>query len=192
MAPGLVIGALGFLLLTQVETDAGLPILVTATVIASFGLAPLFTLTNDLILGCAPPEKAGAASGISETGAELGGALSIALLGTLGTAVYRMQVDDGIPAGVPAEDANAARDTIGGAVSASEQLPEPLAGQVLEAAREAFTQGFQAAALASAVIAAATAAVAAIGLRHLRARPRPEPLAPLPGASGSTVAELES
>jgi MFS transporter, DHA2 family, multidrug resistance protein len=192
MAPGLVIGALGFLLLTQVKADVGLPVLVTATVIASLGMAPLFTLTNDLIIGCAPPEKAGAASGISETGAELGGALSIALLGTLGTAVYRTQVDDGIPAGVPAHEADAARDTIGGAVAASEQLPEPVAAQVLDAAREAFTQGLQAAALASAVIAAATAVVAAIGLRHLRARAEPEPVPALGGASASAAAaELE-
>jgi MFS transporter, DHA2 family, multidrug resistance protein len=174
MAPGLVISAVGFLLLTQVQADAGLAVVVTATVIASLGMAPLFTLTNDLIIGCAPPEKAGAASGISETGAELGGALSIALIGTLGTAVYRLQIDDSIPAGVPADEADAARDTIGGAVTASEQLSEPLAGQLLGAAQEAFTQGFQVAALASAVIAAATAFVAAIGLRHLRARPGPE------------------
>jgi MFS transporter, DHA2 family, multidrug resistance protein len=193
MAPGLVFGALGFLLLTQVGADGGLVVLVTAIVIASLGMAPLFTLTNDLIIGCAPPEKAGAASGISETGAELGGALSIALLGTLGTAVYRMQVDDGIPAGVPAAEADAARDTIGGAVAASEQLPDPVAVRLLDAAREAFTQGLQAAALASAVIAAASAVVAGVGLRHLRARSEPEPVPALGGAAASAaVGELES
>ena len=38
--------------------------------------------------GAAPPERAGAASAISETGSELGGALGIALLGSLATAVY--------------------------------------------------------------------------------------------------------
>jgi DHA2 family multidrug resistance protein-like MFS transporter len=193
MAPGLVISALGFLLLTQVQADSGLAVVVTATVIASLGMAPLFTLTNDLIIGCAPPEKAGAASGISETGAELGGALSIALIGTLGTAVYRLQIDDSIPAGVPADEADAARDTIGGAVTASEQLSEPLGTQLLGAAQEAFTQGFQVAALASAVIAAATAFVAAIGLKHLRARPAPEPVpAQVGGGSApAVVVELE-
>jgi DHA2 family multidrug resistance protein-like MFS transporter len=193
MAPGLVAGAVGFLVLTQVQADAGLPVLVTATVIASLGLAPLFTLTNDLIIGCAPPERAGAASGISETGAELGGALSIAILGTLGTAIYRTQVDDGIPAGVPAEQADAARDTIGGAFAAAAQLPQPVATQVLDAAREAFTQGLQVAALASAVIAAVTAVVAAVGLRHVRARAAAEPIpGQLGGTSATTaVAELE-
>jgi MFS transporter, DHA2 family, multidrug resistance protein len=193
MAPGMAAGAVGFLVLTQVEADGGLAILVVASVVYSLGFAPLFTLTNDLIIGSAPPEQAGAASGISETGAELGGALSIAVLGTLGTAVYRMQVDDGIPAGVPAEDAEAARDTIGGAVAAGEELPEPLAAQVLDAAREAFTQGLQAAALASAVVAAITAVLAVILLRQVRAS-EPEPVpAQLGGASASAaVAELES
>jgi MFS transporter, DHA2 family, multidrug resistance protein len=37
----------------------------------------MFTLTNDLIVGLAPPERAGAAAGISETAAELGGSLEI-------------------------------------------------------------------------------------------------------------------
>ena len=95
MAAGLAIGAAGLVLLAQVEAEDGLPYLVSASVVYSLGLAPLFTLTNDLIIGAAPPECAGAASAISETGAELGGALSIAILGTIGTAVYRSQIDDG-------------------------------------------------------------------------------------------------
>jgi DHA2 family multidrug resistance protein-like MFS transporter len=193
MAAGLAVGAVGFLVLTQVEADAGLTVLVTASVIYSLGLAPLFTLTNDLIIGSAPKEQAGAASGISETGAELGGALSIAILGTLGIAVYRIQVDDQIPAGVPADAAEAARDTIGGAVAAGEQLPAALASQLLDAAGEAFTQGMQVVALVSAVLAAVTAVLAAILLRHVRGGHEPEPVpAQLGGGCASAaVAELE-
>jgi MFS transporter, DHA2 family, multidrug resistance protein len=169
MAAGLAVGAVGFALLTQVEADSGLAVLVTASVIFSLGLAPLFTLTNDLILGSAPPERAGAASAISETGAELGGALSIAVLGTLGTAVYRTQVDDGIPAGVTPDQLETARDTLGGAVAVSEELPASVAADLLGAARDAFTLGFQASALASAAVAAATAATTILFLRHVRA-----------------------
>jgi MFS transporter, DHA2 family, multidrug resistance protein len=193
MAAGLAVGAVGFLVLTQVEADAGLTVLVTASVIYSLGLAPLFTLTNDLIIGSAPKEQAGAASGISETGAELGGALSIAILGTLGIAVYRIQVDDQIPAGVPADAAEAARDTIGGAVAAGEQLPAALASQLLDAAGEAFTQGMQVVALVSAVLAAVTAVLAAILLRHVRGGDEPDPVpAQLGGGCASAaVAELE-
>jgi MFS transporter, DHA2 family, multidrug resistance protein len=187
MAPGLAAGAAGFLLLTQVEAESGLAVLVGASVIYSLGLAPVFTLTNDLIIGSAPPERAGAASGISETGAELGGALSIAILGTLGTAIYRMQVDDDIPAGVPAEEAATARDTIGGAVAVGAQLPEPLARQLLGAAGEAFTVGFQAAALASAVLAAATAVLTAVVLRRVGAGSEAEP-----ASTSAAIAELDA
>jgi DHA2 family multidrug resistance protein-like MFS transporter len=180
MAVGLAIGAAGFAVLTQVSEDSGLAVLVTASVIFSLGLAPLFTLTNDLIIGTAPPERAGAASAISETGAELGGALSIAILGTIGTAVYRSQVDDGIPAGVPPDQVETARDTLGGAVAASEELPASQADDLLAAARDAFTDGLQVAALTSAVIAALTAAVAILFLRSVRA-----------GSVGESPSELE-
>ena len=169
MALGLAIGAAGFAVLTQVGAYSGLAVLVTASVIFSLGLAPLFTLTNDLILGSAPPERAGAASAISETGAELGGALSIALLGTLGTAVYRSQVADGIPPAVPPEQKEAALDTLGGAVATAEELPANLAAGLLDAAREAFTEGLQVAALASAIVAAVAAVLTAVFLRDLRA-----------------------
>ncbi len=168
MAIGFAISAIGFGLLTQISTEDGLPVLVTSSIIFSLGLAPLFTLTNDLILGAAPPERAGAASAISETGAELGGALSIAVLGTLGTAVYRNRVTDDVPAGVPPEETEIARDTLGGAVAASDQLPESLATQLLDVARDAFTLGLQVSALLSAVLAAAGAVLAAILLRNVR------------------------
>jgi MFS transporter, DHA2 family, multidrug resistance protein len=169
MAIGLVLGSVGFLVLAQVNGESGVWPVVIASSVFSLGMGPLFTLTNDLILASAPPERAGAASGISETGAELGGALSIAILGTLGTAVYRSEIDDGIPAGVTAEDANAARDTFGGAVAAADDLPDAVASDLLAAASSAFTQGMQVAALSSAAIAAVTAVVAAVFLRGMRA-----------------------
>ena len=168
MVPGLLVGTVGFLLMSRVGEDS-LALLVTASVIFCLGLSPLFTLTNDLILGTAPPERAGAASAISETGAELGGALSIAILGTLGTAVYRTQLDDGLPAGVPAGTAEAARDTLGGAVVASEELPGGVGAELLAVAQNAFTDALQVAALASAAIAAATAVLAAVLLRGIGA-----------------------
>jgi DHA2 family multidrug resistance protein-like MFS transporter len=169
MAGGLAISAVGLLVMTQVRADGGIGVLLTSVFVFSLGMAPIFTLTNDLILGAAPPERAGAASAISETGAELGGALSIAILGTLGTAVYRMQVDDGIPSSVPAEEAETVRDTLGGAVAMTAQLSEGVGAVVLVAAREAFTQGLQVVALVSAILSALSALGVALFLRNVRA-----------------------
>jgi DHA2 family multidrug resistance protein-like MFS transporter len=171
MGTGLAIAAVGLLGLTQLSAEAGLGILIGSSIVYSLGIAPVFTLTNDLIIGAAPPERAGAASAISETGAELGGALSIAILGTIGTAVYRMQVGDNIPASVPPEKAETSRDTLGGAVAASGELPGDVASQVIDVARMAFTQGMQVVALVSAVIAALAAIGVAVFLREVRAAP---------------------
>jgi DHA2 family multidrug resistance protein-like MFS transporter len=143
-------------------------VLVIGSIVLALGVAPAVTLGTDLIVSTAPPERAGSASGISETGAELGGALGIAVLGSIGTAVYRNQVADGVPAGVPDEEAETARDTLGGAIEAAERLPDQLGTALLEAARDAFTTGMQVTSLAAAAVALGMAAVAFAVLRRLR------------------------
>jgi MFS transporter, DHA2 family, multidrug resistance protein len=132
---------------------------VAGIVILSLGLAPLFTLAADLAVGSAPAERAGAASGISETSSELGGALGLAILGTVGTAVYRGQTADAFPADVPADTARTASDTLAGAVAVAHRAPH--AADVLEPAREAFTQGMQVAATVSGLLAVAAAVMVA-------------------------------
>ena len=79
----------------------GICLIVVASIVISLGLAPVITLATELIVGSAPPEQAGAATGMSETSGELGGALGIAILGSVGTAVYRTEVADVAPARDP-------------------------------------------------------------------------------------------
>jgi DHA2 family multidrug resistance protein-like MFS transporter len=147
MLGGLLVALAGVAALTQAGTAGGPLLLVGGAVVMSLGFAPLFTLAADLAVSSAPPERAGAASGISETSSELGGALGIALLGTVGAAVYRAET------GGP--------DTLGGAVEAAGRLPESARADLLEPAREAFTQGLQVAAtLSGAIVVAATLLVA--------------------------------
>jgi DHA2 family multidrug resistance protein-like MFS transporter len=186
---GLALAAIGLGALTQVggSSNADLAILTGASLVVSLGLAPVFTATTDLVVSSAPPERAGAASGISETGAELGGALGIAILGSIGVAVYRGELADALPAGVPGQAAAVARDTLGGAVGVAAQLPEGLGGALLAAAREAFTQGLQLTAALSAAVAVTIAVLATILLRDVPASsPQAEPgerPAPLPVAA---------
>jgi DHA2 family multidrug resistance protein-like MFS transporter len=161
MAAGLAFAALGFGVLTQVDGASGLAVLVSGSVLFSLGVAPTVTLSTDLIVAAAPPERAGAASGMSETGTELGGALGIAILGSIGTAVYRSGVGEAIPPGIPAEAGAAARDTLGGALATAGELPERVGLPLLDAARDAFTQGLQVASAVSAVIAIAVAVLVA-------------------------------
>jgi DHA2 family multidrug resistance protein-like MFS transporter len=165
MLGGIFVAIGGVALLTQVGAGDGPGLLVAGIVILSLGLAPLFTLAADLAIGSAPPERAGAASGISETSSELGGALGLAILGTVGTAVYRDQTADAFPADVPSHAAGTASDTLAGAVAVADRLPQMHAADVLEPAREAFTQGLQVAATVSGLLVVAAALLVARLLR---------------------------
>jgi MFS transporter, DHA2 family, multidrug resistance protein len=174
---GLAMAAVGLAVLTQVggSTSADLALLAVASLFVSLGLAPVFTATTDLIVSSAPPERAGAASGISETGAELGGALGIAILGSIGVAVYRGELADTLPAGLPSQAATIARDTLGGAVGVAAQLPGEIGTALLVAAREAFTQGMRLTVMLSAVVAAVIAVVSTVMLRSVPTTAQAEP-----------------
>jgi DHA2 family multidrug resistance protein-like MFS transporter len=174
MAAGLALAAVGFAVFTQVDAASGFAVVVAGSVVFSLGTAPVFTLTNDLIIGSAPPERAGAAAGISETGAELGGALGIAIFGSIGIAIYRGAMAGGIPAGVPVESAEAARDTLGGAVQVAGELPGRLGPELIDAAREAFIQGLHLTAAISAIGTIGLAIFVAVLLRQVRGSSQPE------------------
>ncbi|MEU4604374.1 hypothetical protein AB0F43_15440 [Kribbella sp. NPDC023972] len=116
-----------------------LPVVIGLAIV-SLGIQVVLALTYDVVVSSAPPERAGVASGMGETGTELGIALGIAIGGSIVTAVYR--------AGVP----ESAGDTLGGAVAAAEQLPGPVAQELLSVARDAYTNGVQLAVVVSAAI----------------------------------------
>jgi MFS transporter, DHA2 family, multidrug resistance protein len=168
---GLALAAVGFLFLTLLDRTNGLAVLVTGSVVFSLGLAPVDTLAVDLTVGAASAERAGAASAISETGAEFGGALGIAILGVVGTAAYRSQIAGAIPAGVPPRAATAARDTLGGAAAAAGQLPDQLGQALFGVASQAFIHGLHLAFAVSAAAAIVTAVVAAVLLRRVSELP---------------------
>lgn len=170
-----VVGAgLAMLVLVEGGGDGALAALVGASVVFALGAAPVFTVATDLVVGAAPPERAGAASAISETGSEFGGALGIAVLGSVGAAVYRDAMSGGLPEGVPPAAADAARDTLGGAVAVAAELPGGAGAGLVGAAQAAFTDALHAVALtgaATAVIAAALIGV--LLLRRAGAPPAP-------------------
>ena len=168
MGAGLVVSALGFAVLTQITASTGPVVVAVASSVFALGTSPVFTLTNDLILGSAPPERAGAAAGISETGAELAGAVGIAVFGSMGIAIYRRTLASHLPADVPSGAADAARDTLGGAIAVASQLPDRMAATLIEAARLAFIDGFHVAAAISTAGALALAVFVGLTLRHVR------------------------
>ncbi|MFD9003923.1 MFS transporter [Streptomyces sp. NPDC059582] len=156
---GFVIGAAGYGMLALAGTDSLWLVLAACGVLAS-GIVMVISQVTDLALGAAPAERAGSASSLLETGAEFGGALGMAVLGSIGTAVYRHE----IPSTAPAE----AHETLGGALAVAARLPGHAGDALATAAREAFTSGMQAAGIAGAVLLAGAAVLATTTLRKIR------------------------
>jgi DHA2 family multidrug resistance protein-like MFS transporter len=171
MAAGLLVGAGGLGVLTRVGPHSSIAVVLTGAGIMATGVVAAMTLTADLLLATAPPERAGAASALSETAGELGGALGIAILGSVGTAIYRHEVAAALPAGLPPQARAATIDTLGGAAAVAARLPGQAGAALLDAARVAFSDGLNAAALAGAATMALAAVVAVVLLRRVPAPP---------------------
>jgi DHA2 family multidrug resistance protein-like MFS transporter len=165
MSGGLFVAALGLGLMTFVQGSGQQALLVTGLVVASGGMSLPMPLLTNIILGAAPPEKAGSAASLSETGGEFGIAVGVASLGTLGTVVYRQELDGTLPAGVPAAVGDTARDSITAATTAAQSLPGPAAADLLDAAGTAFAAGLSVVAIVGAVLFTAMAVATAVVLR---------------------------
>ncbi|WP_403023370.1 MFS transporter [Salinibacterium sp. GXW1014] len=163
VAVSLVVAASSFVLVAVTGGDASALVLVLAFSLLGLGAGAAETVSNDLIIATAPPEKAGAAAAISETAYELGAVLGTALLGTILTVSYRNNVV--VPEAVGAEAASAAGETLGGAVAVARDLSPGLAAELLESARSAFDSGV---ALTSAIGAALVVAAVVVALVSLR------------------------
>ena len=122
------------------------------------------TIAGERVLGSVTPEQAGTGAAVSEAASELGGALGIALLGSIGTAAYRSYADAHLPhplAGGPAGD------SLAEALGVAGHLPGAAGRLVAETARTAYVHGLHAAALAGALLLVA-AAVTVVGSRGRR------------------------
>ncbi|WP_402469202.1 MFS transporter [Isoptericola aurantiacus] len=166
VAAGLAVSAVGYLITALVGGRGEAGWLAVAFVVLSLGIGTAETISNDAVVSAVPPEKAGAASAISETAYESGAVLGTAVLGSILTASYSSAVV--VPAGVPAADAAAATETLGGAAGVAEGLPAGQAQALLDSAHAAFGSGVVTTSVIGFVAVLAAAVIALTMLRHVR------------------------
>ncbi|MER6073078.1 MFS transporter [Streptomyces sp. NPDC001817] len=158
VAGGFAAMAAGYAMLALVGTHS-LWLALAGSGVLACGVVAIMSQLTDLAMSSAPVERAGRASSLLETSAEFGGALGMAVLGSIGTAVYRHEMPPTAPA--------RARETLGDALATAAHLPGRAGESLLGTAREAFTTGMQGAAIAGAVLLALTAVGAAVSLRRI-------------------------
>lgn len=172
IATGALGAAITLLVFSQIGTDS------TSTLVIGFATfsfcgAPLVALGTNLVIGSAPPEKAGSAGSLAQMSNEFGGTLGAALLGTIGFAVYRNHIADDLPADLPAATADQAKDSITGAVTATAGLPDQVASSVLIPAHESFATAVNVVTGIGAVLMALIAVLFLSLLRHVPAVGQP-------------------
>jgi MFS transporter, DHA2 family, multidrug resistance protein len=166
LGAGLALGAGGLAVMAHAVEMHSLALVVLGNVLFSVGTAPSIAIVADLVVSAAPQEQSGAASALSETASEFGGALGIALLGSLATVFYRSALSGMAPRGLPVDAMETALRGIGAASSLSPSLGGGAA--LLPAARGAYTSAAHITFSTGAGIALLTAIVAVAMFRELK------------------------
>ncbi|ROT33452.1 DHA2 family efflux MFS transporter permease subunit [Micromonospora sp. HM5-17] len=180
VALGLLILAAG--LAAGATTNAGSGYGFVAGWLAAVGLGIGMALSPamDAVLGALPPERSGSGTAITMTLRQVGGALGVALLGSLLAQGYTDRLDT---TGLPAPAADTAQDSIAGALAVAGQLANPA---LADAAKTAYLHGMTLVLVATAGLALASAVLTALLLPGRPAQAttnndevsRPEQLAP--------------
>jgi EmrB/QacA subfamily drug resistance transporter len=184
----LIAGGLGILSLLATDTPVGF--LYVALLPMMVGMAVTMSPFTAMIMTSVPPERAGMGSATNDTTRELGGALGVAVLGSVVTTTFRSASFTGLEA-LPDDTQTLVRSGLPGALQAARTLPAEVGGPLVSDARQAFVDGFGTAALLGATVIAASAVAVTVVLRRAAAagavaRPADEPVeqlgdVPLPG-----------
>jgi EmrB/QacA subfamily drug resistance transporter len=134
-----------------------------ALLIMGTGIALTWAPTTESIMGSLPAAKAGIGSAVNDTVREIGGALGVAVLGSVLASQYAASVGSST-AGLPHAAADAANDSLGGAVLVAQQIGGRTGAALLDAARAAYVDGFGVALVVAAAVAVTGAIIAAIWL----------------------------
>jgi EmrB/QacA subfamily drug resistance transporter len=185
VATGLVIASGGAVMASQLTVGTGYGQVVVPLVILSAGLALVMPSATESIMGSLPTAKAGVGSAVNDTTRQVGGALGVAVYGSIMSSTYVPRVSEAIaPFNLPPEQFHAITDQIGAAVQAAHQLGGAQGAGLFEAAANGFTDGMSVAFLVGAVAMALGALIVALYL-PARARDDDRHLAVEPAGDGA-------
>src|SRR5689334_19167943 len=169
---GLACVAASMVIFSQATTTSGYGLVAIVLVVIGIGMGLAMAPATDSIMGSLPPDKAGVGSAVNDTTREVGGALGVAVLGSITASSYRATVSASAvykaAAAQSPEAAAAIKDSVGGAAQVAARLPASAASAVTSTANEAFVHALNHTVIVGAVIALGGALIALI---FLPARP---------------------
>jgi len=168
LGTGLLVVALALALQTTLDTGSSTLHVVLVTIVLATGMANVMAPATESIMGSLPRAKAGVGSAVNDTTRQMGGAIGVALIGSLLASVYRSDVRTGLAgSGAPASLVEQASSSVQSGVAAGRELGGTLGQQVVAVSHQSFVSGYHLGVL----VAAAIVLVAAVAVfRWLPAR----------------------
>ena len=179
---GLFVVAVGLVMLSRVGVDANYPYFALCLVVLSAGMGNTAAPSTASIMSAMPMRKAGVGSAVNDTSRELGGALGVAVLGSLAASHYSTALAAKIPADVPQRLVDIATSSVGAAVQFADRLGGAAGAALAAAARSAFVDAMQLAVLVGAVIAVVASGLVFRYMPHPAPAEQP-PISESPGAA---------
>lgn len=184
---GLVIVAAALAVLATIDASSGYGQVAIALAILGVGMGTAMAPATDSVMGSLPLAKAGVGSAMNDTTRQIGGALGVAILGSVLASIYSSTMEP-LVTSLPPQAAEHASDSIGGAFTVAAEAGD-LAAPLIEAAKSAFIDGMGVAVWLAVGVAVAGAVVTWL---FLPARPlaieteTPAPDVPSPAPSGES------
>jgi MFS transporter, DHA2 family, multidrug resistance protein len=175
VASGLSIAAIGLIMASRLTAGASYPEVLASLVVLAAGMALVMPPATESIMGSLPLAKAGVGSAVNDTTRQVGGALGVAVLGSVMSSTYGPRVSDAI-SGLPvsSEQASAIHDQIGAAIRAAGEIGGAPGRALADAASRGFADGMSTAFIIGAAALALGAVIVAL---FLPARARDHELA---------------
>ena len=170
VAAGLLLVSVGLGMLSLAEVDSGYGLIAAVLGVLGLGMGLTMAPATESVMGSLPIDKAGVGSAVNDATRTLGGALGVAVLGSILSSGYRAGMDGAT---------GVAQESLSGALALAQQIGGSNGAQIAGAAQQAFVEGMHTAVLVGAAIAALGSLLAAVALPARAAEPVaiPEPAA---------------
>lgn len=191
---GLVIASIGVFIVSLVPAQNGYPVLLVGIIVLASGMGLVMAPATESIMGSLPPEKAGVGSAMNDTTRQMGGALGVAVIGSILAAIYRPGVQSAMEsAGVPQNLIDISKESVGGAVfnAAAQPNAAPYVDTIQQIAIDNYVSGIH---IAMKIGAAVVLLASFVVFKWLPARAedvRESVHGPLDGLASLTYAEAE-
>lgn len=160
---GMLIVALGVVVLSTLTVTPDYLRLVSAMVIAAFGMGLSMSPTTDLLMSAVPRSRAGMGSAMNDTTRELGGSLGVAILGSLLASRYASEVA-GAVSNLPGAAKGVAESSLAGALTVAQKLPGEAGLMLADASKTAWMSGFRFSLIVGAIVIATSSIIAFVWL----------------------------